>query len=143
MTPEEFWAQFKDARKSAPEEGEVLAIFRAMAEFVDSPEKRNYINLVTTEDKAEAAVEVMQKLHCAHPLDAIRIPLRIARDLMAGWSVEEVAKFPYPFQTEMYFFAKPEVVPADDKHWTVVPLEFAKPKDAAPDAECSEPIPTE
>ena len=121
-----FWSQFNDARKVKPEPGQVMAIFRTMAEFVDSPEKRNFINLVMVDGKAEAAVKVMQKLHFAHPLDAIRIPLRIARDLSVGHTVEQVCQFPYPFQAEMYFFCDPGVVPENDPHWTIVPLEFPK-----------------
>jgi hypothetical protein len=58
----------------------------------------------------------------AHQKDAIRVPLEIAKDLISGMTEEEVAKKPYKYTLEMYFYTQKENVPSNNPHWFIVNL---------------------
>jgi hypothetical protein len=123
ITEQNFSQYFKDLRKSAPDKGDVIALYSAVAEFVDGNEKRQIISLVSsTENKMEATAQVMRKLLFTSELDAYRIPRMIAEDLLSGMTVEEVAQKPYKYTLEMYFYTKPENVPKNDPHWSIISL---------------------
>ena len=122
---EEHWSHFRDVRCSKPERGDVLACYRSMCEFGDGAPKRQMVNLLRDTDKAQAAVQVMRKLHFAHESDAIRVPLTMVEDMLLGMSPEEVAVKPYVFLAEIFFYVKPQYVPKD-KHWVMIPLEFPR-----------------
>lgn len=121
INEENFNQYFKDVRTSTPEKGDVIAQYSAAAEFIDGPEKKQIISLLTsTENKMEATAQVMRKLLFASELDSYRIPRQMAQDLISGMSVDEVALKTYKFTLEMFFYAKPENVPKDDPHWSTI-----------------------
>lgn len=121
ITEKNFNNYFKDLRKSTPEKGEVIALYSASAEFVEGNEKRQIISLLkSTENKMEATAQVMRKLMFASELDAYRVPRAMAEDLLSGMTDDEVAKKPYKYVLEMFFYAKPENVPKDDPHWSII-----------------------
>lgn len=116
-----FAEYFKDVRTGKFEKGDVIAQYSASAEFVDGGEKRQIISLLTdTENKMEATAQIMRKLLFASELDAYRIPKQIAEDLLSGKSIEDCAKKPYKYTLEMFFYTKPENIPSDDPHWSVI-----------------------
>lgn len=118
-----FGEYFRDVRTEAPERGDVMAQYSAVAELVDGQEKRQLISLLTsTEGKMEATAQVMRKLLFASEIDAYRVPRLMAEDLMSGMSVDEVASKPYKYTLEMFFYTKPEHVPKGDPHWTSISL---------------------
>lgn len=114
-----FYQYFKDVRLHRPQRGEVMAKFRSTAEFVDGPTKRDVIEILQTMNGPEAAVQIMRKLGCATQDDAFKVPLEIAKDLIDGMSVEEVASKPYQYIIEVFYWTKKEYIP-DDPHWTAV-----------------------
>lgn len=121
ITSENFSKYFRDVRRNKPDREEVIAKYSAVAEFIDGGEKRQIISLLLdTEDKMEATVQIMRKLLFASEVDAYQIPRKMADDLLSGMSVEEVAKKPYKYTLEMFFYAKPENIPKDDPHWCCI-----------------------
>jgi hypothetical protein len=131
-----FHEYFKDLR-SPPEKGDVIAQYTAIADFIDGDEKRQIISLLTsTENKMEATAQVMRKLLFASELDAYKIPRQMAEDILSGMSEDECASKPYRYTLEMFFYAKPESVPRDDPHWSVISVlnleEFLGKKEGDP-----------
>lgn len=123
ITEENFGKYFKDLRSSVPDKGDVIALYSAVAEFVDGNEKRQIISLLTsTENKMEATAQVMRKLLFANELDAYKVPRMMAEDLFSGMTVDEVAQKPYKYTLEMFFYANPNSIPKDDPHWSVISL---------------------
>lgn len=135
INDQNFYDYFKDVRISTPEKGEVIAQYAATAEFVDGDEKKQIISLLTsTENKMEATAQVMRKLLFASELDSYRVPRQMAEDLVSGLSPDEVAEKPYKYVMEMFFYTKPENIPQDDPHWSMISVlnlgEFLDKKDA-------------
>ena len=97
-----------------------------MCEFGDGMAKRNLVNLLRDTEKAQPAVQVMKKLHFAHDADAIKLPLAMVVDMLSGMTADEVCAKRYPFLAEMFFYAPPDCVPHNDKHWEIVPLEIPR-----------------
>jgi hypothetical protein len=121
ITEENFSEYFRDVRVSAPHRGEVIAQYSASAELVDGNEKRQVISLLTsTENKMEATAQVMRKLLHASELDAYRVPRMMAEDLLSGMDEDEVASKPYKYTLEMFFYARPNVIPKGDPHWSSI-----------------------
>lgn len=117
--------KFFDTRKHKPQKGQVLASFRASAEFVDGLGKRDIINLLKT-DKSHQAVQLMKKAHCVVEPDCYRICREIAEDLLT-MTDEEVEKKSYEMVVNYTFWAKKEDVPTDDPRWSMLPVvEFDK-----------------
>jgi hypothetical protein len=116
-----FAEYFKDVRKNPISKGEVIAQYTAVAELVDGLEKKQLISLlVGTDDKMEATAQVMRKLLFASEIDSYRVPRMIAEDMLSGLTHEEVCLKPYKYTLEMFFYARPEHVPKDDPHWSVI-----------------------
>jgi hypothetical protein len=116
-----FAEYFRDVRTGKFEKGDVIAQYSASAEFVDGGEKKQIISLLLeTENKMEATAQIMRKLLFASELDAYRVPKQIAEDLLSGQSVEDCAKKPYKYTLEMFFYTKPDNIPSDDPHWSVI-----------------------
>lgn len=121
INSENFSKYFKDVRRNKPEREEVIAKYSAIAEFVDGGEKRQIISLLTdTEDKMEATVQIMRKLLFASEIDSYQIPRKMADDLLSGMNTEDVAKKPYKYTLEMFFYTRPENIPKDDPHWCCI-----------------------
>lgn len=128
MEPEEleinegnFNQYFKDARRHSISRGEIIAQYTASAELVDGLEKRQLVGLIKdTEGKMEATAQVMRRLLFASELDSYRVPRMMAQDMISGMPEEEVLLKPYKYTLEMFFYAKPEHVPKDDPHWSVI-----------------------
>ena len=137
VTSETKWTEFLDARQHKPRPGDCMACYRVMCEFGDGAAKKQLVNLLRGTDKANAVVQVMRKLHFAHPADAIRLPLAMTEDLLAGMTPDQVSAKPYRYLAEMFFYVDPKHVPRDDKHWDIIPLEiprvscYAEVKDAS------------
>jgi len=111
---------FFDVRKHPPRRGQVLARFRAIAEFVDGQGKKDIIYVLKL-GKAVQAAEVMKKIHCAAEPDCYRVCREICEDLLT-MSEQEVEKKPYRFLLEMLFYTEPENVPRDDPRWEKINL---------------------
>lgn len=127
ITSENFDEYFFDVRKNKPKPGQVLAKFKAVAYFVDSPEKWDVIKLLKM-GKAQQAAAVLNRIHCARVPDCYRVCREMSEDLMK-MKDEEVAKKEYKFIIEAMYYAYPELVPKDDPHWEVLQvLEYDKEK---------------
>lgn len=121
ITDENFNEYFFDSRKHKPKKGQVLARYRAAADFVDSYYKQDIINLLKM-DKVQAVVQLMQRVHSATPKDAVRVPLEMAEDMASGMSDEEVMEKPYRMIIELTFWCDKENIPMDDPHWECISL---------------------
>lgn len=122
ITDENFHEYFHDVRKCSPQKGEVMVCYSNSAEFIDGFEKKQMIGLLQLGDKAQAAAQVMRKLLFASELDAYRVPSAMIEDLISGMSEEEVAKKPYDYTIEMFFYTKPEYIPENDPHWKQITI---------------------
>lgn len=126
-----FTEHFFDARKSKPKPNQVMARFRAVAAFGESPAKMDVVNLMFM-DKARSAVAVMKKIHCAAEPDCFRVCREICEDLVSGMSKEEVCQKEYEFLLENFYYTDRENVPVDDPHWSLIELV------RLPDENCSD-----
>jgi hypothetical protein len=122
ITEENFSQYFRDVRQATPEKGEVMVCYCSTAEFVAGPEKRHMIQLIQLEGKIEAASQVMRKLLFASELDAYRVPKAMIQDLLEGMTEDEVWEKPYKYTVEIFYYTKPEYVPKDDPHWTIIQI---------------------
>ncbi len=114
---------FKDVRKNKFEKGQIMAKYSAIAELVDGGEKRQLISLlIDTENKMEATVQIMRKLLHSTEADSYKVLLEMSKDLMSGMSLDDVAKKPYEYNFEMFFYTNPENVPKDDPHWCAISI---------------------
>jgi hypothetical protein len=116
-----FSQYFFDVRKFGPKQGQIMAKFSAVAIFGDGPEKRDIIR-VLRRDKAEAAVMVMKKIHCAREPDCYRICREICEDLISGMSEDVVAKKEHEFVIEAFYYTNREYVPKGDPHWETIDI---------------------
>jgi hypothetical protein len=103
-----------------PDKGQILARFRAKADFVDDWMKRNVIQLLcSNKNGAESAFRIMKKLVSATEKDAIRVLTEIATDLLGGMTVDEVVDKPYRFTLEQFYWTQKEYVP-DIPNWEII-----------------------
>jgi len=121
ITDENFEEYFFDVRKHRPKPGQIMAKFTAMAEFTGPQAKRDIMKLLKM-DKAQAAHQVMTKLHAAKPPDCYRICREMAEDMLAGLSEQEIIDKPYEFVLEFFFYTQREYVPKNDPHWETIKL---------------------
>lgn len=118
-----FSEYFKDVRTNKFEKGQILAKYTAIAELVDGGEKRQLISLLLdTENKMEATVQIMRKLLYSSEEDSYKVLIDMSRDLLSGMSIDEVAKKPYEYTLEMFFYTDPDNVPQDDPHWCSISI---------------------
>lgn len=115
------FSKYRDIRTNKPEERDVLASYRCMAELVDSAEKRQLVKLLLADLGVSPILQFCRKVLYACEESAYQLPRQIASDLMSGDSVDCVLKKPHRYTLEYLFYAKPEEIP-DDIHWTSMPL---------------------
>lgn len=118
ITEDNFHEFFLDARRNKPEKGQVLAKFRAMAEFVEGQAKKDVIYLLK-QDKAKEASQVMQRIHGCKPPWCYRILIEMSQDLLE-MSEKEVEKKPYEMLIEFLYWTKKEYIPKGDPHWETI-----------------------
>lgn len=118
-----FSEYFKDVRTNKFEKGQILAKYTAIAELIDGGEKRQLISLLlNTENKMEATVQIMRKLLHSSEEDSYKVLIDMSKDLLSGMSIDEVARKPYEYTFEMFFYTNPENVPQDDPHWCSISI---------------------
>jgi len=113
---------FRDTRQNTPKEGEIVACYTAIAEFVRGPEKQHMIDLLRNTEKAVPGTQVMKKLLYACEKDSFGVPLQMAKDMLSGMTVDEILDKPYKYKVEIFYYTKPEHVPVDDPHWSTISL---------------------
>lgn len=122
-----FQEYFRPIEDGPPREGEVLAIFRSMAELEDGEIKRDIVRLLSTVELGpKMAIQVMQKLCKADERWATRVVMHICSDLYHGMNIEDVYKKRYEFMVEMKFYTKREHIPDNDKHWSKIDVRNIK-----------------
>lgn len=122
ITKENFNEYFFDIRKHKPKPGQIIACYTAMADFIDSFEKRSMIELLRTNTKPIAAAQIMRKIMLAADPDCYKILIEIINDLLGGMSVDEVAEKPHKFKLEVYYYTNKEYIPSDDPHWSTISI---------------------
>jgi hypothetical protein len=119
-----FFQYFRDCKISRPEKGDVLARWTGIAEFIDGRMKQDIIDLLLNkENKVQAAIQVMRKLGGATEKEAIRVCKEISKDILAGMSLDDVEKKCYSYQIELFYYTKPQYIPQNDKHWSLIGLD--------------------
>lgn len=121
-----FGSYFADVRHFLSKKGDVIARFRAVAELIDGFEKREMIELLKKPNSARAVSQMMRKLANAMEPDTYSVPIAMAKDILAGMSDDEIAKKPYEYTIELFYYAQPEYVPKDDLNWTIISIVNAK-----------------
>lgn len=117
---------------ATPRMGEVLVRYMAVAYLEGGDVKRAICNALVQDGGAAAARAIMRKkAHAARDYSAI-VPRMIAEDLASGMSYADVDAKWYRYIYERWFYADPNVVPKDDKHWSVMPLAVC-PRDTPED----------
>jgi len=113
---------FEVNRNHKPQRGQTMAKYTAIVEFVDGNLKRDILNLLVNTQKAQECTILLRKLGGAVEGDALRVCREMAEDLHSGMSVEEVAKKIYKYTFEQFYWTKPENVPDDDPHWSLIEM---------------------
>lgn len=125
ITDDNFNDYFFDTRLHKPKKGQCLARFTAIADFVEGQGKKDIIELLKR-DKAMAAVQVMQKIHCVKPPHCYKVLKQMAEDLLDFPDVW-VEKKPYEMIVEYTFWTERQYVPKNSQNWETVQLvEFDK-----------------
>lgn len=114
--------KFFDIRTHDHQPGQVICEYIATADLVDSEDKRQLISLLSQEDKALAASQVMKNVFGANEPDCYRVPKEMAADLLE-LTPAKVAKKDYRYVFHRYFYAKKEDIPFNDPHWNVVSIQ--------------------
>jgi len=122
ITEENFNEYFRDVRNNAPEKGDVIACYRAVAYFVDDAPKRNVIDLLRNTDKVLPAIQLMRKCFGAREADAYRVLREMTEDMLNGMSRDDIAEKEYKYTIEMCYYVRPEHIPQDDPHWSVISM---------------------
>jgi hypothetical protein len=120
ITSENFSEHFFNVRDHKPRKGDCIARFRAIAELIDGFEKRQMIELLKKPNTAVAIGTMMRRLAHAVEEDVYKVPQQMGADLLEGMTEEEVAKKPYEFMMELYFYTFPENVPQNDPNWAII-----------------------
>jgi hypothetical protein len=122
ITEKNFSKYFFPVNEHAPQKGQVMARWRATADFVDGWVKRNVIELLcTSKAGAQTAARVMKKIVMATDKDGIRVLREMAQDLVDGKTLDEVAEKPYKFTIEQFYWTQKEHVP-EDPHWDIISI---------------------
>jgi len=121
INEDNFTEYFHDVRTSKPQAGQVMARYAAVADFIDGRLKRDVMEILMHHD-ARSLPKVMRKMGCAVEKDAYHVLLEIAQDMLNGMGVEDVAKKPYRYTMEVFFYTRRECVPTDDPHWSIITL---------------------
>ena len=119
ITEENFNQYFFDARHNKPKKGQVLAKFKAVAEFIEGPHKRDVIQLLVM-DKANEAVQVMERIHGCKPPWSYRVLIEMSNDLLTE-SFSFVEKHPYEMVIEHLYWTDKENVPISP-NWETIDL---------------------
>lgn len=107
-----------DARRNKPKKGQVLARFRAIAEFVEGEVKRDVITALE-KGRIESACKILQKLCCALEYESYKVCRQISEDLLNGMSPQEIEYKPYEYIYEALYYANKEDVPKE-AGWSVI-----------------------
>jgi hypothetical protein len=113
-----FSQYFRDASKFPPQKGDVLVCYRANADFVYGDLKKDVVDSLSNSTfGANTSIQIIRKLAKTNEKEAVLLTKRICEDLYGGMTEDEVLAKPYSYLFEMFFFAKKENIPIDDKHW--------------------------
>ena len=134
-----FSQYFRDASKFAPQKGDSLVCYRASADFIYGDLKKDVVELLSNSAfGAKTSVQIIKKLAKTNEKEAVSLTKRICEDLYKGMTEDEVLAKPYPYLFEMFFFAKKDHIPKDDKHWECITIsnldEYLKKKGACLEA---------
>lgn len=124
VTNENFADYFFDVRINKPKPGQVLAKFKAVAEFVSGQGKKDIIYLLKI-GKVQQAFMVMRKIHGAREEDCYKLLTDICEDLLE-MPDEEVENMVYEFVIELFFYTQKEYVPKSPNWETIQILEYDK-----------------
>lgn len=116
-----FHEYFFDARKNTPQDGQILVVYEAIAFLKNGTDKQRLIDLISTNDSAISASQMMKNALHATERDSVRVLIEIINDLLSGMRVDKVLKKPYKYKIEIFFYTWPEYVP-NDPHWRSVSL---------------------
>jgi hypothetical protein len=113
-----FSQYFRDASKFPPRKGDILVCYRAKADFVYGDLKKDVVDLLSNSTfGAKTSIQIIKKLAKTNEKEAVLLTKTICEDLYSGMTEDEVLAKSYSYLFEMFFFAKKEHVPIDDKHW--------------------------
>lgn len=114
---------FRDVKTNGPQKGDVMAVYRAVAELTTGSLKEQIVDALCREDiGARKAVQLAVKLGRTSRKEAVKLIKQICGDLYAGMQKDLVIAKSYRYIFEMFFYTKKEYVPIDDQHWEIVTL---------------------
>jgi hypothetical protein len=122
ITESNFAEYFFDVRKQPkPRKGQVMACWRAKADFVNGWVKKNVLELLATNATgAVSAHKVLRNMVGALEKDSILVAKEMTQDLLNGLSEDEILEKPYRFTIEQFYWTEPQYIPKDDPHWSTI-----------------------
>lgn len=114
---------FRDVKTSKPQQGDVLVVYRSMAELTDGELKEQMVDaLICAKVGAQKAIQLFIKLGSASYKEAVKVVKQMCQDLVDGLDTKSVILKPYKFLLELQFYTRPEYVPENNPHWEVIKL---------------------
>lgn len=110
-----FHEYFSDARTTKPKQGQILAKYVAVADFIEGDHKQHVIDLLK-KGRVTESVQVLTRIHGAKVPWCYKVLRDMCEDLLK-YSTPYVEKNPYEMVVEYLFWANPEHVPKNDQHW--------------------------
>lgn len=114
---------FRDVKKSKPQRGDVMAVYKATAELASGNLKEQIVDALCTDDiGAKKAIQLLMKLGQTNRREATRLIKNVCADLFAGMPKSSVMAKSYTYVFEMFFYTKKEYIPENDVHWETVTM---------------------
>lgn len=116
-----FEQYFRNTKKTKPQKGDVMAIYRATAELTSGSLKEQVVEALCSEEiGAKKAIQLIIKLGQTNRREATKLIKQICSDLYGGMQKNYVIAKSYKYIFEMFFYTKKEHIPKDDSHWEVI-----------------------
>ena len=118
-----FSQYFRDVGKNSPQKGDVIAVYRTMAELGNGDLKEQIVESLFLEKVGpNKAIKLLTKLGKSPMKEAIRVIKNISLDLYNGMSKPMVLAKTYELLIEIYYYTKDEYVPKNDFHWEIIKI---------------------
>lgn len=108
-----------------PQLDDTLVRYRACADLIDCPEKKQVLELLCTKKNGYlTASKILERLIGMRNEAALKLMREMILDVKAGLTETEILEKPYRFVLEKLFWTKKEHVPENDPHWDKIEVSY-------------------
>lgn len=118
-----FHVFFREVERNRPEKGDVMVVYRSMADFCSGDLKEQVVEALFEEKIGPTkAIKLMKRFGKTSNREALRVVKNVFMDLYNGMSKNMVIAKTYEFMIEIYYYTKEEFIPKDDKKWEIIKI---------------------